>query len=57
MEIICTKDEFARLIRWCECAKYEKMCDVCPFVQCDGEDCDRDELSNMCRIVCDPDKE
>lgn len=57
MKIVCTKDEFARLIRWCECAKDEKMCDLCPFVQCGGEKSDRDDLADMCKIVREDDKE
>ena len=57
MKIVCTQDEFARLIRWCECAKDEKMCDLCPFVQCGGEKSDRDDLADMCKIVREDDKE
>lgn len=57
MKIVCTKSEFAQLIRWCEAAKSGGKCNECPLFGCDGPDTDRDELADMCEIVRETEKE
>jgi hypothetical protein len=56
MKIVCTKDEFVGLVRWCEAAKSMGMCDECPLFSCNGPDTERDELADMCQIVREPEK-
>ena len=51
MKIICSKEEFASLIRWCERARCEKKCAVCPFFQCEGKLFESDDLACMCQIT------
>ena len=51
MKIVCTKEEFASLIRWCERARCEKKCAVCPFFQCEGKLFESDDLACMCQIA------
>lgn len=51
MKIVCTKEEFARLIRWCERAFNEVGCCGCPFRCAESEPEGRDVLAGMCQIV------
>ena len=54
MKIVCTKEEYTRLIRWCEGTKYERECTSCPF-PC-AEDDDVAPIGKLCQIV-EPEKE
>lgn len=54
MKIVCTKEEYTGLIRWCEGTKHERECASCPF-PC-VEDAEVDSLMELCQIV-EPEKE
>mgnify|MGYP006921150325 CR=1 FL=1 len=50
MKILCTKEEIASLIRWCEYTRLEGECALCPL-PCAGDD--GDFLVRICQVAVD----
>lgn len=59
MKIVCTKDEFARLIRWCTDNWVEDNCQCCVLRHiCDQRTTsDTNDIEKFLELTADPEKE